>query len=441
MSSADGELEIRSGGVIAVDTEDLRAAAARLTLIADDCDRVRGHLQEASAILADAGIWVLPPAAAAERTGTAAAELADGLRRMADTYELVELTAAARAARTRGDADLLTRLESRMDRLLAADPWTWWRAVHAEHAWHAARLSALAGHLDPLHGFAADGGAGLLLAAVLIGAVGLGGRGTVGPRASLEGPARPVSLSVLRRERTAAPASVAALARRMPGDGRSRIRVERYTMADGTRRFVAYAAGTQSVGIGSDDVADMTSNLDLYGGTRSASYDAIMAALSASGAERGDPVDLVGYSQGAMGVSHVALSEWFDVPTLITFGSPVQADVGADTLSVTVTHSDDLVRALAAGGLAAGTGAAGSFVVERTIDRPRQVTAPFGTHELDEYTETARMLDSSTDPRMDAVRERLAELGDAETAEVLVYGAERSAGPDRVAGGGGIAGR
>ena len=40
---------------------------------------------------------------------------------------------------------------------------------------------------------------------------------------------------------------------------------------------------------------------------------------------------------------------------------------------------------------------------------------------MDEYTATSEMLDVSTDPRMDAVRDRLAELGTAESVEVFVY--------------------
>jgi len=43
---------------------------------------------------------------------------------------------------------------------------------------------------------------------------------------------------------------------------------------------------------------------------------------------------------------------------------------------------------------------------------------------MDAYMASAEMLDASTDPRMDAVRERLAELGTAASVEVFVYDAE-----------------
>jgi hypothetical protein len=94
------------------------------------------------------------------------------------------------------------------------------------------------------------------------------------------------------------------------------------------------------------------------------------------------------------------------VPMIVGFGNPVQADVGPDTLQVDFRHRDDVVPLLAGGGHDAEIGAPGSMVVERTVD-----PLPWlNSHQMDEYTATSEMLDVSTDPRMDAVRERLAEL-------------------------------
>ena len=46
-------------------------------------------------------------------------------------------------------------------------------------------------------------------------------------------------------------------------------------------------------------------------------------------------------------------------------------------------------------------------------------------HGIDGYTETARLLDASTDPRMDAVRGLFDELGSAASVEITEYAAER----------------
>jgi hypothetical protein len=71
-------------------------------------------------------------------------------------------------------------------------------------------------------------------------------------------------------------------------------------------------------------------------------------------------------------------------------------------------------------------GADGSFVASR--DTPGTAwtgEGPIGSHQLDAYRETAGMLDGSTDPRMDAVRERWQALSQATSVEAFVYGAAR----------------
>ncbi len=153
---------------------------------------------------------------------------------------------------------------------------------------------------------------------------------------------------------TAAPASLADAAARIPGGGDARIRVERYTMPDGTRQFAVYVAGTQTVAPNSTEPFDMASNIALYTGERSASYDATLAALARAGAEPGDVVHAFGHSQGAMITAHLALEGGYDTQTLVSLGSPVEADVGEGTMSISLRHADDPVAALAAGGHAGG---------------------------------------------------------------------------------------
>ena len=107
----------------------------------------------------------------------------------------------------------------------------------------------------------------------------------------------------------------------------------------------------------------------------------------------------------------------------------VGADVGSDTLSVTLRHTDDPVAGLAGGGHAAAVGAPGSFVAERVFDPDVGTAEPrLPAHRLNAYAETAALVDASTDPRVDALRDVFAELARAESVEVTEYAATRGAG-------------
>jgi hypothetical protein len=62
------------------------------------------------------------------------------------------------------------------------------------------------------------------------------------------------------------------------------------------------------------------------------------------------------------------------------------------------------------------------MVVQRTADpTPWIGDLAASAHWMDKYTDTAGMLDLSTDPRMDGVRERLGEFAQAESVEVFLY--------------------
>jgi hypothetical protein len=258
---------------------------------------------------------------------------------------------------------------------------------------------------------------------VLALAIGGFGRGVIPRDAVLTGPRSAVDVQPIRSApaRGTAPTSLASVVDRMP-QGQAQVRVERYGMPDGTRRFAVYVTGTRSPG----DAAEpwnWESNTQLYTGQRSASYDATVMALQRAGAEPGDAVYEFGHSQGGMIASHLALESGYDTRALVTFGSPVAADAGPGTLSVQLRHTDDPVAALAAGGSAAGVGADGSFIAERLVDPTPGLTLE--VHDLAEYRETAAMIDASSDPRAEALGSLFAELADAESVEVFEYSARR----------------
>jgi hypothetical protein len=438
---SDG-LDIRSGGAVAVDTETLRTAARGF-------DGLAGELREIAEQVGSAGLrlfelshvtWAVSGTieVARQRILTVidgADGIADALRLAADVYDIAELRAERAAALAAGDEAAVARLDARLaaaarahpeaDRQAGLDALTHWFRWPTELARQA---PGTLWWLTPgFHGLA------LPFAWSAQQAISAAGAGTIPATSRLRGEATDVVVTpVPNRGATVAPTSLADATERIP-QGESRIRVERYTMPDGSRQYVVYVTGTRAVEADTTDPFDMGSNLELYTGERSASYDATLAALADAGAEEGDVVHAFGHSQGGMVTAHLALEGGYDTRTLVSIGSPVEAAVGEGTLSIALRHSDDPVAALAGGGHTGTVGAPGSFIAERTADpQPGMHDYRLPAHGIDSYTETARMLDESTDPRMGAVRELFAELGSAASVDITEYAAERVV-PDRIA--------
>ncbi|MDJ1114146.1 hypothetical protein [Microbacterium dauci] len=425
---ADGDWDIRSGRIIAVDPETLRHAAGLLDVLETDAARLHASLAEAqSTLYASTSGWRVHPLV--DRTAALtqrAASLAGTLRILATAYELVELEAARTAALVVGDRDAARILAERASQLAAAAPVP---AALADEL----RSTAPSPHADILGQLAltsAVAGGGVLVAgAGLLGLVRDLDRGRVHAHARTVGTAAAPRVSLVEQGTAAAPTSLRDVAARIPGTSGGGIRVERYSMPQGGQRFALYLTGTRA--IGGTEVFDMGSNLDLYGGRDASSLAAARIALERSGAKPGDTVLLAGHSQGAMAVSHLALDSEYDVTAMIGFGNPIQADLGQGTLQVDVRHTDDPVSALALGGHDATIGAPGSFVAERSADPlPSLGDLTAQVHHLDAYVESAEQLDASSDPRLDGVRERLAGFDGAASVDVFVYDAVSASSAD-----------
>jgi len=474
---ADAGLQITGGGAIAVDTDTLRTTATAFTMAEAELSAIDlrlGALQ--NMLLAtwhDTGEVVAAASALGTRLRETQAEatgIAQALCEAAAVYEVVELDTALRAAVAAGDADAVARLDARRTDLLSRYP---------EAGGHAALAAFDRGIMWPgelvrqgtqwgvgVGGTFSEPGAvwgGLVVGLGTVGGaalVGIAGTGLVSRDARLTGTAGPVTVTAVAPEgmsgvrsgvapgaaaaggagqaaptswrppAAVAPQSLAAAASRIPGDGAARVRVEKYTMADGSTQFALYIAGMQSSDVaGGDDPWDNESNLQLYSGQMSDSYAATQAALAAAGAEAGDAVHVVAFSQGAMIGSHLAVEGGYDVQTLVSLGSPVEADVGAGTLSVAIRHTDDPVAGLAGGGAMDGVGAPGSFVAERVYDPATAAEdATLPAHRLTAYAETAALVDASGDPRVAGVQAVFDDLGRAASVEVSEYAAVRGGG-------------
>jgi hypothetical protein len=436
------DLEIRGGGAVGVDTVSLRGAAVGFRGLADELDEI-AHLVGSAAhrlltvLSAEFGATHLIETARRQivAASVAATDIVDALLGAAAVYEIVELRVERAAAEATGDTTTVSRIDARLAALALAHPGAGGRAAVAALGHDLRWPGELVRQSSGVLGWLAPGfhAAAIPLAWSLQRTIGAIGAGTVPASARLRGAPRDVTVAPLPSGGPqSAPRSLADAAARVPGGGGSRIRVERYTMTDGSRQFAVYVAGTQTAAANTRDPFDMVSNVELYTGERSTSYDATLAALAQAGASPGDVVHAFGHSQGAMVATHVAIEGGYDTRTLVTFGSPVEGDVSDTTLSVALRHRDDPVAALAAGGHPAPVGAPGSFVAERTGDPlPGLHDVGMPSHGIDAYIDTARLLDDSADPRMAAVREVFTELGTAASVDVVEYSAERSVVPQQ----------
>ncbi|WP_158297188.1 hypothetical protein [Zhihengliuella sp. ISTPL4] len=423
-------LSIDHGGAVAVDTAQLRDLAARLRGLLPTCREAEEAVERAEALFSSAAWTDLSPVGWSLRPAVTAAGVvrdeveatAADLFLMADVYEAVELRARAEAL-AQTDAAAAAAVEARLARLLAAD----------------GRLAPLADTLEReaddrrFRGLADQYDAGGLLPPVFLGGAFVGvtsGLGQIRPGMALGTSADPVRVSVTSRSHPAgAPSGLASAFHRMPSASGAQVAIEKYTIPGESPRYVAYLLGSRSMSLreaGGREPWDMKSNLELYTGGRSASYRATLDALATAGARPGDRVNVVAHSQSAMIAAHLSMESDFVVTTQITAGSPVEPTLTEDQTLVQLRHTDDVVSALAAGGSLEGTGSADSFTASRVgdPDAGRQDLA-LATHSLENYIETAAMVDASADPRAVALDAYWADLDRAVTVERIEYRAER----------------
>lgn len=422
------DFEITHGGAIAVDPEALRAVANALVAVAPGFAEAAVAVRRAQAFLGMLPVTSMDVAALsgsadrAETLGEECGEAGESTRLMADVYELVERRAELEALAIQGGSGSgagEAALRDRIAELEASDP----RVVEMERwlisQWEERRFDGLDQQFD-LKGLQSGPGISAFLAGAAL--LGARGHGRIPPGAKLSGSGGPVSVTPVRTtEPIAPPTSLAEAFRRFPDTSGAQIKVEKYTMAYGTNRFVLYANGTKP-SLDPDEPFDMASNIELYTGQESASYAATVEALEAAGAEQGDEVQVYAHSQSAMNAAYLSSQSGFDVTVQVTAGSPVHPTVGDDTLLIELRHTDDVVSALAGGGMPSGTGSPDSIVVTRD-GSPIELGLP--AHEFDAYTATAEMVDDSGDVRLEAWRDKARELNEAVSIESTEYVAKR----------------
>jgi hypothetical protein len=433
---AEYPITITSTGLIAVDSDEMYAAASRMIDAQWRLAAAAHAVEQARAALAHAP-KVRAHVPGLGRTVGRIRELQSGLvddagktRLMAGAFEYADLQARQQVL-TVNFPDEAAALQLRLDALALADPgvkdkvawlqaeWakggyqgtsqTWQTALLGEGVW--AELGRAAGRAAPGLDLALNVALQILLASLIQLARGLR-KGVLVPGEQFAPKAEvpEIELKVVSTSRPAGPpASAEEALRRIPQDTAAQIRIDRMTLPDGTRRFAVYLDGTQDP-LG-DDPWNMVSNVEMYlFRKQAASYVATTQALEAAGAQPGDVLDVVTYSQGGLIGSALAMGGQYAVRTLYAAGNPVAPVVPETTQVGQLRHRDDPVgNGLTASAYGGTSGADNGFVVTRDAlgdeDHPGdldeyRIIAP---HLFDEYLETARMSDDAHDPRVEAM--------------------------------------
>ncbi|MFC4138132.1 MULTISPECIES: hypothetical protein [unclassified Microbacterium] len=435
------ELQIFSGGAIAVDTQDMRVVAVQLDAVSSALGAAVAALRRAWASVADApslrtradagALW--DSVARLDRTHSDAQEHAMRVRLMADAFEYADLRARQEAA----GADFPVDLRRRLD-MLASDPRVAEEAGAWLRAWEGNRYSGSEIAADTaswawwLFPMVLGGPLGFLTAGAVTGGLGWGseyakqrGLGTIEPGERLTGRAPTVALErIVTLDPTAAsvrpPKGTKEAFRRLRDNGEDQqVRIDRYTMPDGTAQYQVFIDGTDDGLNLNDSPWDMKSNVDMYLHRHmSASYEAVRQAMADAGIKSGDTIDIVGYSQGGLIGTFLAAEGDFDVRTLTTYGSPTTVALGARTLVAELRNTNEVVGgALSSNGSAGMTGSKDSFIAMRDTASSTVV----GGHLPSSYEHTAELVDDSGDPRVEALRERWGELDAATKVESFAY--------------------
>jgi len=218
------------------------------------------------------------------------------------------------------------------------------------------------------------------------------GRATIAEYAGTEGPAAVAAIEP--GTATAAPRRLSDLLARLTGvaaqaDGT--IGIEALAGKDGVRRYVVYLPGTDSADRSA--VRSWPTNASIRLGHPTTYQAGVMAAMTAAGIGPGDPVLLVGHSQGGMVAAEIARSPGpFTISEIVTAGSPIGDRMPPEgTGLIALEHTGDLVPTL--------DGDTGHDTEnQRRLTFSDGLGGPVGNHRLAHYVRGAQAAETSLDP-------------------------------------------
>lgn len=418
---ADDTLNISDGGVLVVDTDRFRAVQDRLRPLSATFSAAADDLVTAKwvAMRAERPIQLDLIIGFLSNLAEAVALTCQRLGHMIEVFELVEAHLAGKGFTERvplgrpmfaagSDYPDATRSPADQARALIEE----WEQDSSRGFFESTQWTWLLG--APIWAAATGFGVGY---PALVKTV---GHGTVSGRAPLKPVEHAVNVAPVSLKAPAAPpAGLAEATERFPDSEGAQVRVEKYTMEDGSIQYAVYIAGTD---MNPGSPWSNESNLDLYVGQEtSASYAAVTQALELAGVTADDPVHMFTHSQGAMIGGHLAASGDFNVVTHASFGSPVEVEAPSTVTNYIVRHTNEPVALLAGGGSAIGSGSANSLTIDRIGEPGADPLNPLATHFLDSYKKTASLIDESSDARLQPMRELFDQLGQATSVEAMDF--------------------
>ncbi len=199
-----------------------------------------------------------------------------------------------------------------------------------------------------------------------------------------------------------------ALVRIKPEEEGAQVVIERYELMGGGSVANVYVDGTIDWSlIATDEPFDMSSNVNGVAGADTAGYQAVREAMLDAGLDDGTPVQLFGFSQGALQATVIAESREFNVRTLVTVGSPGDHLLTDHTIrGISIGHDEDPVNR-------ASPGDSGNLISWRTTrfgdapSSPSDGVVP--AHQFPPYLDTAREIDESG---VEIIREEIRRIVD-----------------------------
>lgn len=191
------------------------------------------------------------------------------------------------------------------------------------------------------------------------------------------------------------------------------VRVDRVTSAEGEHSWQVFIPGGQ--GFDPRNVHSLLHTVSSVDSQPTPSAAMVVSVLRTVGAQKGEPIVMVGHSHGGITASMLAndprVRAEFDVPLVITAGSPVDRhDIRPDTHVVTLEHTEDFVTGLDGVSWQAKPG---MTRVDRTLGESSDPGAaggvgPIHSHDYPTYIDTARLADAH--PELEHTRSHLKAL-------------------------------
>lgn len=209
-----------------------------------------------------------------------------------------------------------------------------------------------------------------------------------------------------------------------PGEGADygEIRIDKVTTPDGQESWQVFVPGGQA--IKPNNVHSLLHSPTAVDSQRTPSIEMVAEALREVGAQKGEPIVMVGHSHGGITASAFAsdpeLSTEFDVPLVIAAGSPVdEHEIRAGTQVISFEHTEDVITGVDG---VVREHKPGLIRIERTLaNSPNSNIAEgkgiYHAHDYPNYVDTARLADLH--PELDDVRAQL--QGWIQPGEVETY--------------------